>query len=171
MKKEILIRDTEDGYKEYYNGETLNGEPHGKGFLELYSIDERQKKVHKIDDKYVGKYFRKKYQKNFKFKAIGMELNEKYIGKWKNGYFDGQIEHIVYCDPDHFVGKDGSPAIECRYIGNYKKFKKEGKFHRYTYWTDHIDCEIEFYKNGKLIRKEKGKSIKRKKKDIFVGYR
>ena len=33
------------------------------------------------------------------------------------------IEYIEYLPPDDLIGKDGSPAISERFIGNYKKFK------------------------------------------------
>ena len=148
IKKGILIENSLDN-KEYYNGEILNGKPHGKGFMEYYMFSESAKKIHER----VKKTHHKKYSKNFKFNKTGYDLEWKIIGNWKEGILEGKGEIIDYYLPDFFTNKSGGPKVMDRVIGNFKRGKKEGKFVEYNHNGNKYIKSIRYYKNDRLVKK------------------
>ena len=153
------VRDTDVGHKECYVGgiKEINKKIlfHGKGILAVYEANpDHMKEIHEKIDPWSRHLL--KYQKNFILPEIeGYYLGRKFKGGWKDGLLEGLGEYIEYHQPEFFVNKDGSPMISEKYIGLFKKGKKEGIFKNF-FGNDGVDDPgvfYEEYKNDEFVKK------------------
>lgn len=129
-----------DNRERYYWGETMNGIPDGKGYSETYETSKIIRKTFKV----VPKKWKDAYFQSSSKKREGYTLIDKYIGEWKNGMFHGSGEFIEYHGPEFFINRDGTAKPSNKYIGNFIKGKKEGKFKVYMDMGEEEELESEW---------------------------
>ena len=123
--------------KGLYRGEILKGKPNGYGIFIKYDDNER-------------------------WKAIGMptQINEIYLGEWKDGEYNGKGRLIGYSGLEWGSDKDDMPLVIVEERGNFKEGRHIEPYYYFTQdepkkWT----CYETFHKNGEFTQLE----IKNKK--------